>query len=592
MFGAKQRMRLFYLTVISLLLTSMPVVAQFDAAPSFDVMGAGAADEFLPVEQAYRLNPRLEQGQLTLDWTIASGYYLYKQRFDAKMLVDGKSVPLNIELPEGLPKDDEYFGKVVVYYAELIAQAGRLAADQDVEITIRSQGCADAGLCYPPHDQRFLFDAANAAFVPLEAPIPGEQPEPVISDGEQNVALFGDVVSSVWQAAFYAFLGGLILNLMPCVFPVLALKVISVVEAHGVGARERRLQGLAYTAGIVLSFVAVAAVLLALRASGQALGWGFQLQSPWLVGLLAYLFFVMGLALSGALELGASWAGAGQKLTESKGYTGTFFTGVLAVIVASPCTAPFMGAALGFALVQAPVSALFIFVALGLGMAAPFALMTAFPALTQYLPKPGAWMVSLKEFLAFPMYLSAVALLWLLGRQAGIDAIGLILAGIVLIGLAIWLWSGSGWKRLISVLLLISALSFLWAEQLTPQAKTNDKPGQVFSAERVQALRAQGRPVFVNFTADWCVTCIANERVALSSPEFLTVMESHNVAYLVADWTNSDPVISKVLNEYGRSGVPLYLLFPAKQGQAVMVLPQLLTTGLLVDAVQALPVQR
>jgi thiol:disulfide interchange protein DsbD len=288
-------------------------------------------------------------------------------------------------------------------------------------------------------------------------------------------------------------------------------------------------------------------------------------------------------------ELGANLAGAGQQLTQKKGYSGTFFTGVLAVVVASPCTAPLMGVALGYALVQPAAVALTVFAALGLGMAAPFAILTAVPALTRHLPKPGAWMQGMKEFLAFPLYLSAIALLWLLGQQAGNDAVAIVLAGGVLIAMAVWIWDGKLWRRAVGLGLVLAALSFQFSAQLQPQAKIADKPGLAFSDARVAELRAQGKPVFVNFTADWCVTCIANERVALSSQAFLDAMQNRNIAYLVADWTNSDPVISEVLSRYGRSGVPLYLLFPADPAAQAIVLPQLLTPGILTDAIDTLP---
>ncbi len=313
--------------------------------------------------------------------------------------------------------------------------------------------------------------------------------------------------TSLLLVMLFAFLGGAILNLMPCVFPVLALKILALVNASAISSAERRNHGISYAAGVVSSFIAMAALLLGLRSAGEVLGWGFQLQSPWVVAALVYLFFLLGQGMSGYVEFTPSWVGAGQSLTARGGRTGSFFTGMLAVVVASPCTAPFMGAALGFALVQPSVVALSVFAALGLGMAAPFLLLVTVPRLARVLPKPGAWMLTFKEVMAFPLFITAVWLLWVVGRQTGVNGMTMVAAGCVLIVFAQWLWRRPTVQgRASSLVVAASALALLfgpWMER--PAGASND--ANVYTSERVSALRAGGSSVFVNLTADWCLTC-------------------------------------------------------------------------------------
>lgn len=386
----------------------------------------------------------------------------------------------------------------------------------------------------------------------------------------------------------FAFLGGLILNLMPCVFPVLSLKAMAILRGRDQGAGHRRAHALVYTAGVVASCVAVAAVLLSLRAGGEAIGWGFQLQSPLFVGLLTYLLFALGLSMIGALHLGGGWMGVGQSLTQSSGLSGSFFTGVLAVVVASPCTAPFMGTALGFALVQPPLTGLAVFVALGLGLASPFLLLGWVPGAARLLPRPGAWMDSFKQLMAFPMFLTAVWLLWVAGRQTGPSGMAVLLIGITLIALAVWLWRPTGAvRRTLAVVAVMAALALLAMPALTPnldRAAAAQQPGiEAYSDARFEALRAEGRTVFVDFTADWCITCKVNERVAIKVAKTQAAFAEHEVVMLVGDWTNADPAITAVLERYGRSGVPLYLV--SRQGGTPVVLPQILTPDLVIQAI-------
>ena len=386
----------------------------------------------------------------------------------------------------------------------------------------------------------------------------------------------------------FAFLGGLILNLMPCVFPVLSLKALAILRGQDQAAAHRRLHALTYTVGVIVSCLFVAAALLGLRAGGEAIGWGFQLQSPAFVGLLAYLLFALGLSMAGAVEFGSGLMGAGQSLTRSQGLSGSFFTGVLAVVVASPCTAPFMGTALGFALTQPAATALLVFAALGLGLASPFLLIGWVPAAARLLPRPGAWMATFKQLMAFPMFLTAVWLVWVAGRQSGPTAMGGLLVGATLIAFALWLFGrASVLGRVLGVVAIAGALWLLRAPAMTaasaPTAPSALNGAEGYSDARFDALRSEGRTVFVDFTADWCITCKVNERVAIKVARTQAAFAEHNVAVLVGDWTNADPAITAVLERYGRSGVPLYLV--SRQGGTPEVLPQILTPDLVINAI-------
>ena len=401
-----------------------------------------------------------------------------------------------------------------------------------------------------------------------------------------------------------ALLGGVILNLMPCVFPVLSIKVLNLTKKTGASPAQYRAHGLSYTAGVVVAFLILASVLLVLRAGGEAVGWAFQLQSPWFVSLLVFVFFVMGLSLSGVYEFGTGLMGIGTNLTESKGYKSSFFTGVLATVVASPCTAPFMGAALGFALSQSWIVAMLVFAFLGLGMALPFLLLTFSPQLMKFMPKPGTWMVTFKEFMAFPMYAAALWLLWVLGMQVGINGMVAVASASLVIALALWLLQKSSvragsWamaSRVVSALLVLAALSVLRTPLLEARsggiALSGDAEVEMafepFAASRVEELRRAGNPVLVNMTAAWCITCLANEQTTLSTVRVQQAMEQYGIAYMKGDWTNQDPEISRVLDEFNRPSVPLYILYPADLNAEPQILPQLLTPSIVIDAFASL----
>lgn len=397
---------------------------------------------------------------------------------------------------------------------------------------------------------------------------------------------------SIMLALLLAFAGGLILNLMPCVFPVLSMKALTLAQSAGDGARARR-EGVFYTLGVLASFAAIGGVLLMLRAGGEQVGWGFQLQSPWLIAALAYLMFLLGLNLSGAISVGAGWMNLGQRLTEGAGDRAAFFTGVLACVVAAPCTAPFMGAAIGYALTQPPPVALGVFLVLGLGLAAPLALFAFVPALARRLPRPGPWMDTFKQVLAFPMYLVAVWLLWVLARQTGADGVALALFGLVLLGFAAWLWERAKWRgarvpQAIAAAVFVLALAVLPLPQrfgapVMAGAANAQAAWQPWTQDRLDELRAAGEPVLVNMTAAWCITCHANELVALSSDAFRERLDRHGIAYLKGDWTHNDDTITRYLARFDRAGVPLYVLYPRGDG-APVVLPQILTPGIVLDA--------
>lgn len=387
-------------------------------------------------------------------------------------------------------------------------------------------------------------------------------------------------------ALFFAFLGGLILNLMPCVLPVLSIKVMSL-AGHGRGARA---QGFAYSLGVVTCFLVLATALIALRAGGEAIGWGFQLQSPAVVAVLAYLFFGLGLWMLDLVSFGNRLMGVGEGLTRRSGVAGSFGTGLLAAVVATPCTAPFMGAALGYALTRPSAEALAIFVALGLGLSSPFLLISFVPGLARLLPRPGQWMVRLKKILAFPLFGSAVWLLWVLAVQTGATAVATAGTGLLLIGFAAFVlreFEGIG-GRLVALAALIGALAIavLPAGDALPRAVATEAGAEPYTPARLAELRAAGKPVFVNLTAAWCITCLVNEQVALDRPAVKKALADTGTAYLVGDWTNRDPEITRLLAENGRSGVPLYLLYRAG-GAAPIVLPQLLTEGLVVETLAA-----
>ncbi|MBB6519746.1 protein-disulfide reductase DsbD family protein [Pseudoteredinibacter isoporae] len=555
---------------------------QSDSATSlssaFSVADNSQPVDFLPIDQAYQAAVFFSEGKLNVDWQIADGYYLYKDRFKFQQHENSGTAPLNAEFEVGKRIFDQVFEKELeVYYHNTQIKLQSDASDSNqYRLAVEFQGCADAGLCYPPHTLWYTVntESGNISEAPAPASDPGNRTPG--SDAAQG---------SLLSALVLAFLGGLILNLMPCVFPVLSIKALSLAEASNSPA-SKQLHGWSYTAGAVVSFVAIAALMLILKSSGQAIGWGFQLQSPIFVSLLAYLFFAMGLSLAGLAEFGNRLMGVGQQLTQKSGYQGSFFTGVLACVVASPCTAPFMGTALGFALGQSAGVALSVFAALGFGMAAPFLLLSYLPKLGNYLPKPGPWMETFKQALAFPLFVAAIWLLWVLGRQAGGDAVALSLLGLTLIAFALWLLRYQGVfskaMALVSIVLAL-ALPGLMSSLSTQSSTETEGFWQTYSKGQLDKALANQQSVFINATAAWCLTCLANERIAFSEA-FEKQLQQQGTVAMKADWTNYDANITALLQSHGRNGVPLYVFY--NRGE-VKILPQLLTEDILLEGTKA-----
>jgi len=395
-------------------------------------------------------------------------------------------------------------------------------------------------------------------------------------------------LTALAKALIFALLGGLVLNLMPCVFPVLSIKALSLVKIADEHPNLAKLHGVSYTAGVILSFLVIAGTLLVLKSAGAQIGWGFQLQNPLVVGGLAYLLFIIGLNLMGYFEFGNNLGNVGNKLTQGNGLKSSFFTGILATLVATPCTAPFMAGAIGFALTQTAFVNLIIFAALGLGLALPYLALSFMPALQSIMPKPGAWMNTFKQLLAFPMFFAAIWLVWVLSKQAGPTGVLQILVGMGLIGFAIWIFGITKRKFIKAIALLFFALSALML--VIPTATMPDKGsitteqkfGLAFSPEKLETLLSESDdPIFVEMTAAWCITCKVNHATSINVPSTKTAFTDNNVQYLIGDWTNQDPEITKFLNKYGRNGVPIYVYYGPKndngQRPEAKILPQILT---------------
>ncbi len=395
-----------------------------------------------------------------------------------------------------------------------------------------------------------------------------------------------------------AFLGGLLLNLMPCVFPVLFLKGLALVNSGNEERYKLRAHGFVYAAGILVSFWILVAVLLGLRAAGSSLGWGFQFQSPVFLALMAGLLFFLGLSLAGQFEIGLTLTSAGGSLATKQGYTGSFFTGVLAVVVATPCTAPFMGAAVGYALAQPAAVTFAVFTALALGLAAPYVALTLQPAWTRLLPRPGAWMEVLRQATAVPIFATVIWLAWVLATGYGASVLVALLASFLLLAIAGWFlgrWPVKRWATVVASVILLGVVGLaVYSRTLAEEPAASPKESAAHSAawepwtaDAVARYQAQGRPVFVDFTASWCLSCQVNERVALQQPEVQKAFADANVALLKADWTRGDDAITQALTGLGRSGVPAYALY-APGEKDPKLLPEALTPGIVMDALNAL----
>ncbi len=407
--------------------------------------------------------------------------------------------------------------------------------------------------------------------------------------------------SGLVRIAGLAFLGGLLLNLMPCVFPVLFLKALALVNSGSEERRKLRAHGFVYTAGILVSFWALVGALLGLRAAGAVLGWGFQFQSPVFLSLMAGLLFFLGLSLAGQFEIGLTLTSAGGSLAAKQGYAGSFFTGVLAVVVATPCTAPFMGVAVGYALAQPAAVTFVVFTALALGLAAPYVALTVQPAWTRLLPKPGAWMEVLKQIVSVPIFATVIWLAWVLAQAYGAALAAVLLSSFLLLAIAGWFlgrWPARRWAAIVAALIVLAAVLVSVTAPRELAATPSNAPAQLssessaahngawqpWSADAVDHALAAGQPVFVDFTARWCLSCQFNERVALDQPEVVRAFQAKTVVLMKADWTRQDPAITVALAALGRSGVPVYALYTPGQTRP-QLLPQVLTPGIVMDAV-------
>ncbi len=413
--------------------------------------------------------------------------------------------------------------------------------------------------------------------------------------------------SGIAEAIALAFIGGILLNLMPCVFPVLFIKGLALVQSSQHERHRLRAHGWVYTLGILVSFWVVVAVLIVLRAAGRQLGWGFQFQSPTFLALMAMLLFFLGLALAGQFEIGLSLTSAGGSLAQKQGYAGSFFTGVLAMVVATPCTAPFMGAAIGFALGHSAYVSFAIFTALALGLAVPYLALAYFPGWARVLPKPGAWMEILKQAVSVPIFATVIWLVWVFTQLAGSSALMGLLAAFLLLAVAGWFlgrWPGKRSAATIAAIILIAAIATpIWAVRafgVGPQSEsTAAAPGsqlpasgfawQPFTPALVAQSRAQGKPVFIDFTASWCLSCQVNERLILDRADVQQRLRDSGAVLIRADWTNQDPDITQTLAALGRSGVPTYALYPADPTAPAHVLPEVLTPGIVMSALNSLP---
>ncbi|HEX9982188.1 MAG TPA: protein-disulfide reductase DsbD domain-containing protein [Thermoanaerobaculia bacterium] len=436
----------------------------------------------------------------------------------------------------------------------------------------------------------FEFDVPFSATASASAPTAAG---PAVAPANARSA----VPPTLLVALALAFAGGVILNLMPCVFPVVSLKILSFVQSAGDDPRRVRAHGLTFAAGVLVSCWALAALLLALRAAGEEIGWGFQLQSPAFVAAMAFLLFGLGLSLAGVVEIGTSLTRLGGGT--SSGHRSSFMNGVLATVVATPCTAPFMGAALGYAMTQSAATSMLIFTALGAGMAAPYVALSTWPALLRFLPRPGAWMVRFRQVTAFPLFATVAWLAWVFGHQTGIDGVLRLLLGLTLLALGLWIWGQwvtlsaaerTKWTaRTAAAGFIVAGLVLAATSAPTATAAPSSSPAEgiaweIYSEAKIAEHRAAGRPVFIDFTAAWCLTCKVNERIAFSSDEVQQLVKARNIAMLKADWTSKDPAITRALEGFGRSGVPLYILYEADPAAQPRLLPEILSPGILLNA--------
>jgi len=549
---------------------------------SSPMASTGTDNAPLPAEQAYRIEAvAVDRQHLLLRWTMPKGYYLYRDQTALHLKGADDLTLAKPQWPAGVTHEDKYFGKTTVYFDQVelpVTIEGNTASRASLALEASFQGCQEGGLCYPLMTRALNIDLAGGA--PTSGSVTETAPET-----RPTKATSEAVDISLAYALLLALGAGLILNLMPCVLPVLSIKAVSLIES-GENTARRRSHALMYTAGVLVSFIVLGLAIIALKTA-----WGVQLQNPLMVAALSLVMLAVGLSMSGVVQFGASLGNVGSSLANQQGLRGDFFTGVLAVVVASPCTGPYMGTALAYALAAPPLHALLIFVALGLGLALPFLAVGFVPALARLLPRPGAWMETLKQVLAFPMYLAAVWLAWVLANQRGADAVGLLLVAAVLLAMTLWWFERTRWgslrsRSLVVVLALLTVIPLYALVRLPAPTSTGvaATDGVVaFTPAKLAELRKAGTPVFVDMTADWCITCKANEHAVLDTQAFRELLKKTGAVYMKGDWTNEDPAITDFLQQYHSPGVPLYVVFP-KDGGNGHKLPTVLTSSLVEDA--------
>lgn len=603
------------------------VVPQADpvaAAPAADPLGLsnpspGAVlnpQDALPEDQAFRVQALATDGQTILVRVVSPpDYYLYRDKFSFNLAAEGVSA--TPDLPPGEPMRDEHFGEVQVFFGGVdipLKLTRTRATPTSGTLAIEFQGCKKDSVCYPVMRRSFTIDLPTAAVVVSTLPetagtsvsalppsSPGKSTVVRAADAEvlPQILTQGIMLDAIKRAVnpagapveskgaadvglllalLLALVGGVLLNLMPCVLPVLSLKVLSLVES-GNSPKAARVQAIWYTAGVLSSFFLLGLILLGIKSAGSAVGWGFQLQNPLLVGGLAFLMIAMGLNLSGVFSFGHGFGNLGANLTQDSGARGAFFNGVLACIVATPCTGPGMFSALGYGFTQSNFVAMLVLLTLGLGLALPFLLIGFVPALARLLPRPGAWMEHLKSWLAFPLYLTAVWLIGVLGQQIGMEGMTFALGAAVVMAAGLWWWDRQRYStrdntwigKLVAASLVVVSLAVLYqSSTMRPNTELALAKGQVaYNIDTLNQLRAEGKPVFVDMTAAWCITCKVNERNAINTYAVGQAMQEHGVVYMVGDYTNADPAIDAFLKAYGAVGVPLYVMFPASSKPAL-----------------------
>ena len=581
------------------------------AAAGAHAQSTSPGEGLLPVTQAFALKATIDKsGTVALHFDIAPHYYLYRGRIHAKILTPGVNRGA-LQTPPGTREHDPYLGDVEIYHDAIDAAlpytaVGAVPATLKIEVSY--QGCHEVPplICYPPNTETFTLPTSGGG--PIAATVGGNTVDGGASRGAMTASLAAGTSSEPGPAApeasaqslnpistglafalLLAFTGGLILNLMPCVLPILAIKAVGVLES-GESRQRARIDALAYALGVIATFLAIGVAILGLRGAGHAAGWGTQLQQPIIVAVLACVLFTVGLSMSGVVQFGARLGNVGETLTRRGGTAGHFFTGVLAVIVASPCTAPFMGVALAYAFIAPASHELLVMLVLGIGLALPLTLIGLVPALARLLPKPGRWMETLKQILAFPMYLSAVWLVWVLAHQRGADAVALVLVAMVVLAAALWWHGRSRPKRKLGhaftvALALAAAVLVYGIARVAPPARTTTADSNVvaFSPAKLQSLRDADTPVFVDIGADWCITCKANEYAVLNTQTFHNLLARTGAVYMKGDWTDVDPEIGAYLKSFHSPGVPLYVVYP-RGGGAGQALPTVLTASLVRNA--------